>query len=275
MSAKSKPHRRWRRFLSQGVRSLRYGYRPFYRHYGLHRMSHPVQATSDVPTIDARIPVSHAHRYLFIRVPKCANTTILTTLWLCEKGMKLSDLEAMDEKKRNSLMIRKQAMMDLFDRPSRLSRAVARAALTDYRKAIIVRNPYGRVVSAYLHKIRGNKMLAQEFGLPPGLSFAGFCDFLADGGLHADIHWMPHSRICPVPPDELDFIGHMETLGDDLERLTQLLYGCSAPVMARMSHATRADTVAHEFCGPRERQLLGELYAGDFEGFGYRVGELP
>ncbi|MDF1614765.1 sulfotransferase family protein [Desulfurivibrio dismutans] len=259
--------------LSRHIRSFRYSWKPFYRHCGLNHSDHPVHASADVPTIDARIAISHQHRFLFVRIPKCANTTILTTLWLCESGTSSDVIETMDPRERK-LLLRKPNMMKLFTRPSSLSRNDTREVLKNYCKAVIVRNPHSRLASAYLYKIRKGPT-TQRLGLPKNLSFAGFCDYLHDGGLHADIHWMPQSHICPLPPEELNFIGKMENLAEDLPRLTRIVYGRSARIFTRQHHATQANKHLHELYGKYEKQRVAELYAKDFAFFDYDPEKLP
>ncbi len=257
--------------LARGIRSLRYGWTPFYRRCGLHQLDHPVQATASVPMIDARIIVSHANRMLFVRVPKCANTTILNTLWLCETKQKLEEMGRLGEHIRKQLQ-RKKNMKGVFVPPSRLSKEETNRVFAEYTKAIVVRHPFTRLASAYLYEIHG-KEKARRYGLSPTLSFAGFCDYLRDGGLHADIHWMPQTDICPIKPSQLDFIGFMENLSEDMTRLTMKVYGQPAPIASRRNHATNAKEHVAQLYSQRERRMVvEELYAGDFTGFGFDPG---
>lgn len=256
------------RRVARRVRSLRHGWKPFYRRCGMHRLDHPVQASGSVPVIDARIIISHAHRMLFVRVPKCANTTILNTLWLCETGREPGDLEAMNDEERVELQ-RKKNMKRVFTSPSRLNGKETERVFAEYTKAIMVRNPFTRLASAYLYEIH-DKEKARRYGLSPSLSFASFCDYLRDGGLHADIHWMPQSHICPLMPDQLDFIGHMENLAEDMSRLTRRVYNKPANLVSRQHHATNAQDHVDRLYSPRERALVvEELYPDDFTRFGY------
>lgn len=181
----------------------------------------------------------------------------------------LASLPAQEQKK----MMRKQNMMQLFSRPSELSSSAAQTVLKKYCKAVIVRNPFSRAASAYLHKFR-NGNAAQKFGLPSNLSFAGFCDYLRDGGLHDDIHWMPQSHICPLPPGTMDFIGKMENLAIDLPRLTNIVYGRSATIFTRQHHTTQANNHLRELYGTHEKRRVAELYAEDFTCFGYQPDKL-
>ena len=252
---------------SQRFKSLRYGLHPFYRRSGVYSLRHPVQRTASLPSIDSRVVVSSERKFIFVRVPKCANTTLLTTLWLCAKGLGTEDLERYSADERKQLL-RKQTMRHVFLSPSDLSSSQAYEALESYKTCIFVRNPFTRLASAYFYKIAKGRT-AERLGLGPKPSFLHFCEFLRDDGLHADIHWMPQTHICPIPPERLHFVGRMENLVEDLDAMTQMLYQRSAPLLSRQHHATGADSRLRDLYGPEETEIVRNLYSDDFAAFGY------
>lgn len=253
--------------LSRVFQSFRYSCKPFYRRCALRRANRPIYSSANIPTIDSRIMVSHKHQYLFVRVPKCANTTILNTLWILEDDTLPEEAEKMSPESRQSLM-RKQDMKKIFTTPSRLKKQEVDIVFGNYTKAIFVRNPFNRLASAYLYSIK-DKEKSYRYGLTPNTSFAGFCDYLNDGGLYADIHWIPQSDICPLEPQQMDFIGYFETLSIDIRRLTSQLYNRSGKMAIRQHHKTSADCYVEELYTNRERRLVAEtLYPNDFC-FGY------
>lgn len=257
--------------LSRRFKSLRYGYLPFYRRSGVYAAGHAVRRSANLPAVDSRTVISLDRRYLFVRIPKCANTTILTALWLCETGYRPEDVEQLSDRERKTLL-RKQTMKTVFASPSQLDRRQVDTVFAEFRKCIFVRNPYSRLASAYLDKfVRGTA--GEDLGLGRTVSFADFCEFLVDGGLHSDVHWMPQAHLCPVPVESLDLVGHMETFREDMDRMFRLLYGVSAPLLDRQHHATGADARLKELYGEREMRLVRELYAEDFHVFGY--GDAP
>ncbi len=262
----------WYRKLRANWRSGRTARRPFYRQCGLIARRHPAYLSASARTIDSRVFVSHDHRYLFVRVPKCANTTILSTLGLLERGHDAADLAAMDEGERQKVL-RKRNMKLEFVRPSELDGATAKKVLAEYRKCIFVRNPFTRLASAYLHKVRSGDY-ADHRGLSADMSFASFCDYLADGGLHDNIHWFPQTSICPLSPAELDFVGRFENLADDLQALTRLIYGVSADAVTTKHRPTHAADHVRALYTEREMRLVAELYADDFSGFDYPADRL-
>lgn len=261
------------RGISDWYKSFRIQRRPFYRLCGLSRATHAVCRTNNVMTIDARIAISHRHRYVFIRVPKCANTTILATLGVHELGRSSEEIMALDDEQRRTLL-RKQNIKQAFDRPSALSARRAREVLASYRVGMFVRNPFTRVASGYLHKV-GAGGYTQRAGLPDSLSFAAFCDHLAEGGMYRDIHWLPQVDINPLPVERLDFVGRFESLATDLERFVSLVYGEGREAISRDHHATGANKRLRTLYTDREMEIVARLYAQDFRAFGYDPLHLP
>jgi dermatan 4-sulfotransferase 1 len=251
---------------SDRLKSMRLARRPFYRACGFGRRSHPVVRHHAVALIDGRILISHEARYLFVRVPKCANSTILGTLAHAEQAAHGVDLPDDTSKKRE--------LARAFDRPSALDTRVAHEVLGEYRHCMFVRNPFSRVASGYLHKMVAGDY-AKRTGLPAKLSFRGFCEHLAAGGAWGDIHWLPQADICPIAPGRLHFIGHFEHLADDLERMARLLYGQPAALVTRDHHATGADSRLQELYCRHTRALVRDIYRRDFEAFGYDPEKLP
>jgi len=255
---------------SDRLKSMRLVRRPFYRACGLRRASHAVVRHDAIPLIDGRILISHEARYLFVRVPKCANSTILGTLAHAEQSTCLAESASKIPKS----AIKKRELARSFARPSTLDRRLAHAVLGEYRHCMFVRNPFSRVASGYLHKMKAGGY-AQRTGLPENLSFLGFCEHLAAGGAWGDIHWLPQVDICPVPPERLHFIGHFENLAEDLDRLLHLLYDRPSDLITRDHHATGADQRLRDLYCRRSHELIRGLYRRDFAAFGYDAERLP
>lgn len=219
--------------------------------------------------INGRILISHAARYLFVRVPKCANSTILGTLAQAEHasyGAVGAEPPQLDAKKAE--------LVRGFARPSDLSARRAREVLAEYRLCMFVRNPFSRVASGYLHKVC-NGGYTRHARLPADLSFLAFCEHLAAGGAWGDAHWLPQVDLCPVAPERLDFVGRFENLAPDLERMLVMLYGRTTALASREHHATGADQrLRHLFC-ERSLALVRDLFARDFAAFGYDPEQLP
>lgn len=143
-----------------------------------------------------------------------------------------------------------------------------------------VRNPYSRVLSAYLDKVgrrrhQGRRFLqwAERFGQPG--DFVGFCRFLKAGGRDLDMHWAPQAEILCLPPDHLDFIGRVEYLERDLGQVLDRLFGRLAQMPSeRRGTTTHAGRQLQEAYGPEQKRIMAELSHRDFVLFGYDPGLL-
>ena len=240
---------------------IKKSWRPFYRVYP------PACALAFVPSLDRRLAVYPPREFIWIRIPKAANSTIAASLWaaMAEAGDTVTSKDG-----------RKSSHKQRFLRPSALNAEQVRAIRERYFKFIFVRNPYARVLSAYLNKgqlgaRRGRKFGQKEslVGTPAG--FEHFCRYLAGGGLCKDPHWHPQNGLCPFPPEELDFIGRAETLLEDLQRLHVQIGLPWQGITQAGPKPTRAGQRVKEFYSDESRQLVASLYAEDFRRFGYSL----
>jgi hypothetical protein len=147
----------------------------------------------------------------------------------------------------------------------------------DFFRFCFVRNPYSRVLSAYLDKIVENEW--ERVRLAPTLNLSGdtivdFETFLRavaeqpDG--QRDIHW--RSQVGILRPDHIryDYVGRFEILGPSLRRAVSRITGDRAGEIEPMAfHATSASRRAQQYIGETEAELIRAIYAADFAAFGY------
>ncbi len=199
-----------------------------------------------------RVFYAPGHRFIFFRVPKAANSTVVMSL-ATAMGAAPRDHGGAGAKRAGNAVLRLA-----FRLPARLAECY---------KFTFVRNPYARVLSAYLDKIAtGNPGFRRIIGLDGrALSFADFLHRLGDGYLTANIHWAPQADIIALPPASLDFVGRVETLEPDLARVMDRIFGPAGHGMVRRVEGVRsASGRLAEFYGPAERRLVQALYARDF-----------
>ena len=141
---------------------------------------------------------------------------------------------------------------------------------------VIVRNPYSRVLSAFLNKFA--KAAYVERYRPYALTRDGFADFvswLADGGLGEDPHWDLQSKLMLMPLDRYDRVIRFEryheelveflaTRGIDVERHPRTTSFRRAGLAS--SHA---DARLQAFYTPAVAGRVADLYANDFTALGY------
>lgn len=142
-----------------------------------------------------------------------------------------------------------------------------------------VRNPYTRIVSAYLDKIVTNQWEKQR-RLPP-LGYdpndeVEFHDFLKSISRYPpermDIHWMPQHTI--LRPDRIDyeFMGRFETFTESFQYFVEQFLPTHlnrVPTENAAKHRTNADARVKELVGPKEDALIRQLYEQDFKTFDY------
>lgn len=219
--------------------------------------------------IDQRSFVSHAHRYLYLRVPKAANTTVTRALLACcpEPGVRAEDLAHDD------LGDTKRRVAHLGD----LGLGAARA-VSGYFTFTVVRDPYARTLSAWLDKFRPGDKHLDRFGARVAdfdggrVSFRGFCRYLAAGGEAENAHWMRQSRITGLA-DRLDAVGRVETLEADLcailDGIDGAAGGAARAIVRAGPPATGAAARIAEHYDAECRAIVDRVYAADFDAFGY------
>lgn len=135
----------------------------------------------------------------------------------------------------------------------------------------VVRNPYTRVLSAYLDKIVRpepnsitRRRMALQYGLAPDHvpDFAAFLRLIAQPGHLLDPHFAP--QVANTLPYAFGATVHaFEDLATRAPQLSDLM---GAPLQIRQRHATQATAGA---LTDDAAALISALYAEDFDTFGY------
>ena len=160
-----------------------------------------------------------------------------------------------------------------------------------------MRNPFSRLVSAYLGKMlptgRGylpsylhvsNKINKEFRHLRHNVSerntpdvdatFEDFVNYLVHGNFDKDPHWNSYTNFCKLCQTEYNYIVKFETLNNDMEYLKQKLNISSyhrQAIFPKKNYKTNWDLVKSTFKTiPKELGLkLYKKYRIDFEMFGY------
>ena len=163
--------------------------------------------------------------------------------------------------------------------------------LQTYFKFLFVREPLHRLLSAYQDKFFGKNRLYTD-GLRPlivkanrpedvedvstatnNVTFTEFLRYIVNPSnyLARDPHWRQYEHLCFPCTFKFDFIGHFETLADDVAYVLKKA-GFNERLASPPFHSS---TVSSKFMTyysqvPREILLkLGEAFRNDFEMFGY------
>lgn len=215
-------------------------------------------------------------RVVFNRIKKSGNSTVTAFL---------AELSA-EETGRRFISVRDVTKSALS--PVRCSWREAQE-MRGYIYFTVVRNPYDRVLSAFLNKValgeKGIDSRKPRFRAVPGWGqatpegFAKFVAFLDNGGLLHDRHWWPQRELLIIPPERFDLVGRLETLPEDMARLLTMTgrdperaralekphpLEASQPLKITGATAKRA-----QFYSPELEEVVQRLYARDFSSFGY------
>ncbi len=214
---------------------------------------------------DNRVVVDLERGFLYNRIPKAANTTLMCALFQTYFAEDLTSEELARRAK------------SFHSVPSELDKKAVEK-IDNLFKFTFVRNPYSRTLSAYLDKIsRPEKsreyrakvpQLFKKFGPRP--SFYDFCQYLADGGLYANKHWAPQVSLFALPPEKFDLIGKIEKLNQDFEKVLKNLPGLKSPGNpGRVGTTTSASTKIDQHYNTNLLQLIRDLYQEDFNKLNY------
>lgn len=217
-------------------------------------------------------------RLLFNRIKKSANSSVVMYLHdFVHNGGQLSS--ASDYK------TTKQTAVDITTSPFRLSASELRF-FDGFTCITVVRNPFTRLLSAYLHKGRS---VNEKYRGIPGLDagspsgFADFISFLEDGGIHADGHWWPQTDLLFLPVARYDYICKLERLDRELRAALEEI-GIDVPASVDLGKPHPAESSADikitsaaksvdRFYSEDLFDRVYQLYKRDFTAFGYGRSE--
>lgn len=217
-------------------------WRPFYRRY-------PFNSPASIRSADDRGLVDMELGFFCNRIPKAANSTVVTNLARLKFGR---DIPSPVAKK-------------MFATPGRLSAAEV-ARFNDLFRFTMVRNPYTRTLSAYLDKVERRALRHNRES-----SYGDFLRALKKGRyLYSNAHWAPQSALMLIPVEAFDFIGKVENLEQDLAEIKRRVCpDLALPVTSFKGNATDAGDKLRAYYDAERIALVRELYRDDFEVFGY------
>ncbi len=228
--------------------------------------------------------ISLKNKYVYVGLPKVACTTIKSSLSVYELRESGVPAETVQRYRRNPHMPVNEMV---FTKPYQLGKELFEKTLATPEITVFcfVRNPYARVLSAYLDKVQRKepqinsirKELAELRGVAPSEATVGgvsFEEFLlatrkkAETG-KVDRHWRPQALHLCTDIISYDFVGRLETFENDIDYLLERLTLPELEIVRRDPHRTNANEKLSEFYDARTLDLVREIYDRDFEVFGY------
>ena len=201
--------------------------------------------------------------YIYVQNWKCGSSTIRSTLWAAEHSLGLASQPGdPHEPSPHSPFIAD---------PRKWERVDENFVFT------IARNPYVRVLSAYLDKVvNRDRRVWEPFAARHGLfdETLSFLDFLkivagtSEGQM--DPHWRPQTFNLAPSIIPYDFIGSLENFEDDFTQILHRIFPDRAtPIRDYKRHQTDAASKLAQFYGPEEVRLVQAIYHQDFMQLGY------
>ncbi len=208
---------------------------------------------------DSRCAISKQSQFVYFRIPKAANSTVVSTLYCAENGEVADSFDAMDVIKRS------------YFTPSSLNMAELEFVLSDYWKFTVVRNPYSRVLSACLDKIVRNRTQKEWVEIYFGknkdaITFDEFLDYLEFGnGVYDDPHWALQTDLIFMPLNEIDFVGRLENFENDITLIAKNIFGKKVDAVNWNFHSTGSDSKRCEYLTVDRIRRIYRIYQKDFE----------
>lgn len=149
----------------------------------------------------------------------------------------------------------------------------------------VVRNPFTRILSAYLDKMGHDNLLRRQFYWQHGLkqdhniSLVEFLKLIKGNDSLLDQHWRPQVANLFVGFFPLDEVHFLESLSTSQSSICERLAGVET-LTNQSPHGTGARTKVLEHINEEAHALIVERYKEDFEAFGYStdladVGDAP
>ncbi len=138
----------------------------------------------------------------------------------------------------------------------------------------LVRNPYLRVLSAYLDKVAKPGILRSQFAFQHGLDpreeigFEQFLSIVQSGDELHDQHWRPQVANLFVDQIDITRVYYLENFRDTAADLAAFL-DVDIEFRFRGPHTTHASEKLSQYLTPTCRGLIEEIYEADFRTFGY------
>jgi len=216
-----------------------------------------------------KIIASHKNRFIYVALAKTASSSLKLDL---AKNLGIH-----------------QGQVHLHEIPFEgIDRKFFNPAYQSYFKFTIVRNPWDRILSCYLNKIKMDKNFNNVFfrnGIPmtferfgvfyAGMSFEQFVDEISDiPDEIADSHFRSQAFCVLDQSDNLlvDFVGRFENLKSDVERIYSVLnFDCS-----ELPHLNPSPERSHysRYYTAKTMKQVYERYRRDVEVFGYRFDSI-
>lgn len=217
------------------------------------------------------VNISLKHKYIFVTNPKCACSTvqaILIRLELSDKAFEFADHMHIHLREYSPLL-----------NPLQVGDFRRLAQDESFFRFCFVRNPYHRILSCYLDKIKNDRppkrTLLRQIGRNPNepfdISFREFVNIVARQPVGAmNRHWRVQYYQTLQDSMSYHLVGRFESFREDMDKVSDAL-GCQLSDFDNRTHQNRTDAgnLLDEYYDQSLRDAVFQTYRKDFEHFGY------
>jgi len=229
------------------------------------------------PQFDYYANPSLRNNYFYMENPKVASTTILK--WLQEKEVDGDlDIKGNPHERDNSPIVRMSSLEN--------SERYKVLESDEIYRFTFVRNPYSRLLSAYISKVVKNLRPKREIlsiinakpvdeieDLSQEVSFSEFVEVVcSQKSRDMNAHWKPQSAQVLLGVVNYQYVGKFENLNSDYSRVHDKLFGGECKKLGLSKNATGSDKLISNYYGSAELEAVYKRYYDDFNGFEYEKG---
>lgn len=218
------------------------------------------------------INISLKNKYIYAETPKVACSTIKATLQRIE-------LDYPDLIKKDADDIHERRYSPLLS-PSQTCGVDRLLNNPEYFVFCFVRNPYTRLLSAYLEKIENNKAAKSEIlsvmGVDPNdlakrVTFEQFVDMICKlDTIEMNPHWRIQYYQTFQNVIDYDYIGRLEYFSDDAAYVLRRFSDNYKDYFQSVAvHATKSNSILQQYYHDHIMEKVYNKYIKDFEFFGY------
>ncbi|MGQ7848773.1 sulfotransferase family 2 domain-containing protein [Granulosicoccus sp. 3-233] len=234
-----------------------------------------VEGRMTIPQFDYHANTSISRGYLFMENPKVASTSTLKVLQQMEDPVK-ADRMANPHARNDSPIPRFSSLSSEYKRRMLES--------DDIYRFTFVRDPYTRLLSAYLSKIARplrpkaeilavihDKPREEVTDLDQYVSFGDFVKVVcSQETIDMNNHWKPQVDQILFDKIKYDFIGKFESLDDDFAKIVHRLSGDQYGQLEQSKNKTGSNSKLAEYYSPAIEAMVFERYEADFNAFDYK-----
>ena len=217
--------------------------------------------------------VSDQTKTIYFGIPKTGCSSIRRSLQYLEVNAETELLPEIVHDKKNS------PLSGLY---THSQNAESLLYANDYFKFTFVRNPFTRILSAYLDKFVHNtwerNIRISDLGYDSSynFTFTHFLNYVNDQQKNLlDIHWIPQCYLLPENLDLLNFIGRFENFTEEWQLVFKNICDRSNLIDSNTSsldvvwHTTNANQLLHSYYTEECIQIVQSVYEEDFKLFNY------